>query len=277
MKINKEILSKMAVDQNKLQKLIIRESGSRERTIKDIELSLIEEILEWNKERGGEFSHKTWKPKEFNKEKHDEEFVDILFFALEMFNYCGIIELKYFWLEVIKEKELHVKYNRFHKDDYEKDLITIALEDSLEYIISSLLVIAEQENINIIETFYKKLKINYSRFGYDYDLETGVATKDRITGYKENNSVICPYCDEVYDNSDDDSYSGGEELEVTCGSCGKDFTYSANVDITFDSNKVDRCQDCKYFSEDTQYCEKEDDYLNFDEYACGYFKEKIKG
>jgi dUTPase len=68
-KLTEKDLIKMATAQNELQKVIALETGMRERTIKDIELSLIEEILEWNKERGEEFSHKTWKKKEFDKER----------------------------------------------------------------------------------------------------------------------------------------------------------------------------------------------------------------
>lgn len=63
-----------------------RENGfkKRYRTDKDIRMSTIAEIVEFNEET--KFSHKTWKEKEFNEEKMKEEAVDILFFFLQNIN-----------------------------------------------------------------------------------------------------------------------------------------------------------------------------------------------
>ena len=77
----------------KLQKILDieidkpRENGfkQRYRTDRDIRMSIIAEIVEFNEET--KHSHKTWKEKEFNEEKMKEEAVDILFFFLQNINH----------------------------------------------------------------------------------------------------------------------------------------------------------------------------------------------
>ena len=56
--------------------------SSRERILKDIKLSLIAEVIEFNEETPE--SHKTWKSKHYDKEKELEEFTDIWFFLAQM-------------------------------------------------------------------------------------------------------------------------------------------------------------------------------------------------
>ncbi len=69
-----------------------RDSGfvPRERGYKDIILSMVAEIIEFNEETRN--SHKTWKEKDFNLDKMKEEAVDILFFLAQFINY---FETKY--------------------------------------------------------------------------------------------------------------------------------------------------------------------------------------
>ena len=66
----------------------------RERTDKDIILSLIAEIIEWNEE--SKYSHKTWKTKAIDKQKEFEEMIDILFFILQYINWEEINRPKKF-------------------------------------------------------------------------------------------------------------------------------------------------------------------------------------
>lgn len=63
-----------------------RDSGfvPRERDYKDIILSMIAEIIEFNEETEG--THKTWKEKDFNIDNMKEEAVDILFFFAQLIN-----------------------------------------------------------------------------------------------------------------------------------------------------------------------------------------------
>ena len=59
----------------------------RERIKLDILSSLDDEFQEWQKELPYEYNFKTWKQKEYNREKELEEFVDVLFFFLQYVNY----------------------------------------------------------------------------------------------------------------------------------------------------------------------------------------------
>lgn len=57
----------------------------RFRTLRDIGLSMVAEIIEFNEE--SKYSHKTWKTKEYNREKELEELTDIYFFLAQMVNF----------------------------------------------------------------------------------------------------------------------------------------------------------------------------------------------
>ena len=57
----------------------------RFRTLRDIELSMIAEIIEFNEET--KYSHKTWKTKKYSREKELEELTDIWFFLAQMVNF----------------------------------------------------------------------------------------------------------------------------------------------------------------------------------------------
>ena len=59
--------------------------NSRERTLADIKLSMMAEIIEWNEECFD--THKTWKKKTHDTAKEMEEFVDILFFIAQQANF----------------------------------------------------------------------------------------------------------------------------------------------------------------------------------------------
>ena len=60
-------------------------NGIRFRTLRDIELSMIAEIVEFNEET--KYSYKTWKTKEYNREKELEELTNIWFFLAQMVNF----------------------------------------------------------------------------------------------------------------------------------------------------------------------------------------------
>lgn len=66
-----------------------RENGfePRKRNEQDILSALDDEFQEWQKELPYEYNFKTWKQKEYNREKELEEFVDVLFFFLQYVNY----------------------------------------------------------------------------------------------------------------------------------------------------------------------------------------------
>ncbi|MGL5582688.1 MAG: dUTP diphosphatase [Cetobacterium sp.] len=56
----------------------------RERNEIDIRQSALAECTELNEEMKPEFRHKTWKPKEYNREDEKKELIDILFFIVQM-------------------------------------------------------------------------------------------------------------------------------------------------------------------------------------------------
>ncbi len=58
----------------------------RKRTWTDMKLSLLDEFMEWLKELPQEVNFKTWKQKTYNREKELEEYVDCLFFFLQLIN-----------------------------------------------------------------------------------------------------------------------------------------------------------------------------------------------
>jgi len=61
-----------------------RMNNTRERTEEDIKLSLIAELIELNEET--KYSHKTWKTKEYNRDKELEELTDVYFFFAQLIN-----------------------------------------------------------------------------------------------------------------------------------------------------------------------------------------------
>ena len=79
-------------------------NNCRERTAKDIMISFIAELVEWNETTGG--SHKTWKHKIYTKSEQFEEIVDCLFFIAQLFNN-------------IKTK---INFEKLKKDPYYKTL-----------------------------------------------------------------------------------------------------------------------------------------------------------
>lgn len=60
-------------------------NNCRERTAKDIMISFIAELVEWNETT--DESHKTWKHKIYTKAEQFEEIIDCLFFIAQLFNH----------------------------------------------------------------------------------------------------------------------------------------------------------------------------------------------
>lgn len=73
------MIFEMLQKQNQLDKAI---ENTRARTLDDIKLSMIAEVIEFNEET--KTTHKTWKYNQVNESKLREEFIDILFFFLQL-------------------------------------------------------------------------------------------------------------------------------------------------------------------------------------------------
>lgn len=52
---------------------------------------------------------------------------------------------------------------------------------------------------------------------------------------------VCPYCS--YDNRDAITDLHGDESELYCGECGKTFTVTREVEITFTTSKIEEHED----------------------------------
>ena len=169
----------------------------RERNWTDMKLSLLDEFMEWLKELPQEINFKTWKQKTYNREKELEEYVDCLFFFLQLINSIiagmekEIKENGYYNLkEDLKDfKELslvsNLSYNEFFNLSNEE--YKYQLEEKIEWFIkylfwydgimdtyyvwldiSSLRGFSKQE---ILDTYYKKWKKNMERINKDWCLK----------------------------------------------------------------------------------------------------------
>ena len=148
----------------------------RERTEIDIKLALDDEFQEWLKELPSEYNFKTWKQKEYSREKELEEFVDILFFFLQYVNYKA--EFNYCIVEIFTKL-----FNRFCEgkinsvtalpgwiEIFKEELWGKEVYDSFEdyfYIAS----VREFDIDEILETYWKKWQINIKRINSDWVIQ----------------------------------------------------------------------------------------------------------
>lgn len=79
-------------------------NNCRERTAKDIMISFIAELVEWNETTDS--SHKTWKHNVYTKAEQFEEIVDCLFFIAQLFN----------------NEKAKINFEKLKKDPYYKTL-----------------------------------------------------------------------------------------------------------------------------------------------------------
>ena len=149
--------------------------SSRERTLKDIKLSLIAEVIEFNEETPE--SHKTWKTKPYDKEKELEELVDIWFFMAQLVNYAESIGH-------ISIQEV-TRLSNFFKDDNiytDKNISVLTIifnlrspkmhYDWLKFLIIDLMNLSNHYGYttnDILEGYWKKLNYNLSRIGKEWN------------------------------------------------------------------------------------------------------------
>ena len=105
------------------QKLDDSINSIRTRTYEDIKMSLVAECVEFNEETI--FSHKTWKTKEYSKDKELEELTDIYFFFAQLINYLDDNKneaLKVWVFKALKTERFI--YTDVHSDEYGSELET---------------------------------------------------------------------------------------------------------------------------------------------------------
>ena len=156
----------------KLQKYLDESiHSSRERTLKDIKLSLIAEVIEFNEETPE--SHKTWKTKKHSKEKELEELTDIWFFLAQMVNFKlensdSFVETKN---KIMKRFEEGINLKSDPDADIE-NLISDALYGNVLRIAENLLVISYNYGYtkdDILNCYWEKWQKNMKRIGKEWN------------------------------------------------------------------------------------------------------------
>lgn len=145
--------------------------SSRERTLEDIKLSLIAEVIEFNEETPE--SHKTWKTKPYDKEKELEEFTDIWFFLAQMVNFKikrsdSFIEIKN---EIIKLFNDGTNLNLMYQANIE-NLIMSALYGNDFQILQNLIIISANKDYtkdDILNCYWEKWQKNMKRIGKEWN------------------------------------------------------------------------------------------------------------
>ncbi len=146
-------------------------NSTRERTLEDIKLSLIAELIEFNEETKD--SHKTWKTKEHDKDKELEELTDVWFFVAQLVNYCENEEI-ITTTEKIILTELFANNNGYVCGD----VLTIIFDlmyldyDWLKFLIEDLIDLTNEYGYttdNILNCYWTKWQKNMQRIGKEWN------------------------------------------------------------------------------------------------------------
>lgn len=147
----------------------------RPRCLRDIKLSLIAECVEFNEET--KESHKTWKTKEYSKEKELEELTDIWFFVAQMVNYCEATDQ----ITIIEKRSLN---NFFENRDSiyieRSNILTIIFDlkannidyEWLKFLIIDLMELTNKHNYtkdDILNCYWEKWQKNMKRIGKEWN------------------------------------------------------------------------------------------------------------
>lgn len=141
----------------------------RTRTLEDIKLSLIAEIIEFNEET--KESHKTWKTKEYNREKKLEELTDVYFFFAQLMNFMND---KY---EIRRCNELFKEFEvTNHEEPFELINLLVLIRILTDAVYSAFLVglilITKAKGFtkeDILKTYFKKWQKNMERIRKEWN------------------------------------------------------------------------------------------------------------
>lgn len=140
--------------------------SSRERTLEDIKLSLIAELIELNEET--KYSHKTWKTKEYDRDKELEELTDVYFFFAQLINYKsrdGRFKKEYY----CREFELFPNY---YADSYFTRLIYNLIDNNFNWFFGGLLTCSTKLDYtkdDILNCYWEKWQKNMQRIGKEWN------------------------------------------------------------------------------------------------------------
>ncbi|BEO91140.1 hypothetical protein FNSP4_09470 [Fusobacterium nucleatum] len=149
--------------------------SARPRTIRDIKKSIIAECIEFDEETFE--SHKTWKTKEYSKEKELEELTDIWFFVAQMVNHCEVIEE----ITEFEKIELFKFFNNENNPYIEEiNILTIIFDlrsptmsyEYLKWVIIDLSNLTNQYGYttdDILKTYWEKWQKNMQRIGKEWN------------------------------------------------------------------------------------------------------------
>lgn len=145
----------------------------RKRSLLDILLAIDDEFQEWLRELPYEYNFKTWKQKEYNKEKELEELTDVLSFFLQYVNHT------------MAEDEFEELFDEF--DSFEYSTLSEAIFDLKRYLYSNSYEIDELDRAfdvylgivkkrgftrdELLETYWEKWQKNMTRINKDWILE----------------------------------------------------------------------------------------------------------
>lgn len=160
-----------------------RENGftPRDRNKMDIIFSIDDELQEWLKELPQECNFKTWKQKEYSRERELEEITDILFFLLQLANFKPHI-IDFFerdfekWEEVMKVND---EFKRDFDDLETRDFLVGDFKINLgeiynHFLIRSYIMLCAWRNFtkqDILNKYWEKWQKNMNRISEDWTLK----------------------------------------------------------------------------------------------------------
>lgn len=137
----------------------------RERTGRDIIKSMIAEIIEFDEETKN--SHKTWKTKEYNRQKELEELTDVYFFFAQLVNNEKYLE-EWKLEELFNKKETEI----FKPDSLTMIMYVTSVGGSLYSVFSALVDLTLEYGYtkeDILKTYRKKWQKNMERIGREWN------------------------------------------------------------------------------------------------------------
>ncbi|MGL5049708.1 MAG: dUTP diphosphatase [Fusobacteriaceae bacterium] len=135
-------------------------SDYKERTLEKIKFSIIAEIIEFQEEL--EETHKTWKKKEFSRNKQLEEFVDIFFFVLQAMRVHESPRINYYSIAYASELKVNTILSV---------MIIDTISNKFDTLLESYLSIAKTMNFSIKEIeeeYMRKFDINMERVSNEW-------------------------------------------------------------------------------------------------------------
>lgn len=147
----------------------------RKRSLLDILLAIDDEFQEWLKELPYELNFKTWKQKEYSREKELEELTDVLFFFLQ---YCRAAK-KYdykFIFQNFENWEMH-NYTFLKEKGFEYWIAEFKYDlwsENIEFSFSEYLKLVYFRGFtkeDLLNTYWKKWQKNMTRINKDWILE----------------------------------------------------------------------------------------------------------